>query len=67
MQDEKIDMDHKGVIMIHITKQKRAKSFLSKEIVSLAHPISNETKATDCVTSDLVGKVGIVGSLLWYF
>lgn len=67
MQDEKIDMDHEGVILIHITKQRRAKSFPSKEIVSLAPPRSNETKAIDCVTGDLVGKVDTVGSLLWYF
>lgn len=67
MQDEKFDMGHKGVIMIHITKERRAKGFPSREIVSLASHISNETKATDCVIGDLVGKVDIVGSLLWYF
>lgn len=67
MQDEKIDMDHKVVIMIRITKQRRAKSFPSSETVSLAPHISNETKATDCVTGDLVGKVDTVGSFLWYF
>lgn len=44
-------------IIKELTKQRRREGFPRTENVSLALHIPNETKATNCVTGDLVGRL----------
>lgn len=48
-------------IIKELTKQRRGEGFPRRETVSLAPHVLNETKATNCVTGDLVGKVDTMG------